>query len=673
MTTPPTTILECALRPAWASVVSVLLLASALFPASAAVPERETPEPHPVVVLTSLKKVALPPIPGLTNDYIRDLSVAIRLGKSLFWDMKAGSDGMACASCHYFAGADNRTRNQMNPGLNGGNGIFDPTFTGGRGPNHKLTAADFPFLRLADPTNRESAILFESDDVVSSSGVFPAEFLGVDRGAGTEVLLATNDVRFQVGSKSVRRVEPRNTPTVINAAFNHRNFWDGRANNIFNGVNPFGARDTNAGILVRRPNGSVETVRVALTNSSLASQACGPPLSDFEMSARGKSFPDLGAKLIPRRALEGQKVEHDDSVLGPYRHGTGLGLTETYEQLIQQAFDPRYWSAPGLFPQGTNRYSQMEINFSLFWGLAIMVYERTLVSDDSPVDRFLEGEALALTSQQQIGFNIFRGQGRCINCHDGALFTKATVVNLLGPAGEGLVERMPMVDLGVALYDSGFYNIGVRPTSEDRGLGGQDPFGNPLSFAGQYLNLLKGLPAPDLFRVDPCQFEMVVNPLNCTLHPNPWTERTAVDGAFKTPTLRNVELTGPYFHNGGYATLEQVVEFYNRGGNRRRTGPASDTSGFGAHGSNLDPDLENLGLNAEQQAALVAFLRALTDSRVRWETAPFDHPQLFIPNGHRTVDGDGDGRWDDDLTEIPAVGAGGRVAEGLPPLRPFLE
>ena len=47
----------------------------------------------------------------------------------------------------------------------------------------------------------------------------------------------------------------------------------------------------------------------------------------------------------------------------------------------------------------------------------------------------------------------------------------------------------------------------------------------------------------------------------------PGFQRVAVDGAFKTPGLRNSELTGPYFHNGGMATLRQVVQFYNRGGN----------------------------------------------------------------------------------------------------------
>jgi cytochrome c peroxidase len=74
-------------------------------------------------------------------------------------------------------------------------------------------------------------------------------------------------------------------------------------------------------------------------------------------------------------------------------------------------------------------------------------------------------------------------------------------------------------------------------------------------------------------------------------------QRIAVDGAFKTPTLRNVELTGPYFHNGGQATLEQVVEFYRQGGRPN---------------ANLDPLLAPIEMSADDARNLVAFLRALS-------------------------------------------------------------
>ncbi|MGI8500194.1 MAG: cytochrome c peroxidase [Hassallia sp.] len=65
----------------------------------------------------SLKEVQVPE-PNNLADFIKDKTAAIKLGKSLFWDMQVGSDGLlSCASCHFHAGADNRSKNQINPGL----------------------------------------------------------------------------------------------------------------------------------------------------------------------------------------------------------------------------------------------------------------------------------------------------------------------------------------------------------------------------------------------------------------------------------------------------------------------------------------------------------------------------------------------------------------------------
>jgi len=223
----------------------------------------------------------------------------------------------------------------------------------------------------------------------------------------------------------------------------------------------------------------------------------------------------------------------------------------------------------------------------------------------------------------------------------------------------------------VAIYDNGFYNIGVRPTSEDQGVGRTDPFGNPLSFTRQFKQMLQGQNVPDPFQVDPCTF--AVDPCVPVTDPN---ARDAVDGAFKVPSLRNVELTGPYFHNGGQATLEQVVNFYNRGGDRRGQ-DSNDTTGLSPNGSNLDADIQVLGLTDQEKADLVAFLKKpLTDERVRWEKAPFDHPELLVPNGHpmderMVVDANGDGKAEDAFLTIPPVGAGGRGILG--PLKAFHE
>jgi hypothetical protein len=119
-------------------------------------------------------------------------------------------------------------------------------------------------------------------------------------------------------------------------------------------------------------------------------------------------------------------------------------------------------------------------------------------------------------------------------------------------------------------------------------------------------------------------------------------------GRFKVPTLRNIDLLGPYFHNGGQATLRQVVEFYNRGGD------------FPDH--NTDSQIRPLGLTDAQKHSLVAFLLSLTDDRVRYEQAPFDHPELCLPAA-----ADGTGESGNGVC-IAAVGAKGSAT----PLGTFL-
>jgi cytochrome c peroxidase len=255
--------------------------------------------------------------------------------------------------------------------------------------------------------------------------------------------------------------------------------------------------------------------------------------------------------------------------------------------------------------RGNFMVNQMESNFALFFGIAIQMYESTLISDDTPFDRFAAGDRAALDAQQIRGLKVFQEQGRCITCHSGPELTGAAFSNVQNQR----VERMTMSDGAAAIYDTGFYNIGVRPTQEDLGLGGTDPFGNPLS-----------------------ETRMVALGRTAQLGNNfggggvqsfPVGQRIVADGAFNTPGLRNVEFTGPYYHNGGKATLMQVVDFYNRG------------SDFGnANRDNFDFNISPLGLTQAQKEDLVAFLLSLSDDRVRMSKAPFDHPSICVPNGH---------------------------------------
>jgi cytochrome c peroxidase len=746
-----------------------------------------TPVPEPYTIDDKGIKASISP------SIIKNKAAAIALGKMLFWDSQVGSDGLACASCHFQAGADNRIKNQIDPGLRNASSTFasdgntpvgavfdfmasnpnstqlDPLLAAsGKGPNYTLKKDDFPLRKYQEPqtavegqplqADRNAAIVYDSDDVISSQGVFHSTFKGLTAKGSQEDCTIKFPISgpemplFNVAGNSVRQVEPRNTPTVINAVYNFRNFWDGRANNVFNGLDPFGLRrfanpalTPAAEIYVKGSKGKIVKNRVAIYNASLASQAVGPALSDMEMSCGGKQFPDLGRKMLALKPLDKQKVDVSDSVLGAYTNPAGnIKPVNTYKLLIQSAFNNAYWDVPDA--QTIGGYKLIENNFSLFWGLAVQAYEATLVSDDSRFDQAIDGRE-KLTAQEQNGLNLFLNQGKCVACHMGAEFTAASVTHVANvqntPDIGKYTERMLMGDGGIALYDSGFYNIGVRPSAEDQGLGAKDAYGYPLSFtrnaknkANDPLDLLienaniSSL-SPDPFQTDSFLFSASIgcigwNPdttwgILCGTDPVVSDERDSVDGAFKASSMRNVELTGPYFHNGGQSTLEQVVQFYNRGGDRKDSfqtdpdcgGPLMtydlygnsvvagdpvtgliDDSGFVSGGfgqfSNIAPDMagtkellnitcnpgqppqETLNLSSTDVADLVAFLKSLTDDRVRWEKAPFDHPSLTIPNGHV---GDENKVKDNPAVEqtlvLPAVGAAGRQPKKLQALQSF--
>jgi cytochrome c peroxidase len=159
---------------------------------------------------------------------------------------------------------------------------------------------------------------------------------------------------------------------------------------------------------------------------------------------------------------------------------------------------------------------------------AIAAFERTLLTFDSPFDRYRAGDKHALTAEQKEGMDLFfSARTACSSCHVAPLFT-----------------------------DDQWHNLGV-------------PQAGPKA-------------------VDNGRSEISKNP--------------ADTGAFRTLMLRNVELSGPYMHDGVFTTLEQVVAFY---------------VGGGAPGPNKSPLVKPLDLNAEEQKALVAFLRSLTDPGAR--------------------------------------------------------
>jgi hypothetical protein len=318
-------------------------------------------QPRPIRPLTGLLPLAPPP--AAYNAIVRNPGALLVLGKALFWDAQMGNGNhQACASCHFHSGADMRTVNQLNPGQNAGDSTFGNAsgkMASGTvaGPNIALSPADYPFHKLADVTDRESAVLFDTNDVTGSQGVFGMQLAAPPANNANAQSLKCNSVPdplFSIGATgtrlNTRKVTGRNTPSNVNAVFNFRNFWDGRANHIFNGVNPFGLRAIAADPTARvyTTDGTTATPQaLQLDNMSTASQAVGPILSTVEMACPGENFANLARSVMDQRVLQTQPVAPTDSVFSKMPIGAiapgGIGLTVSYRQLVEAAFQPAYW------------------------------------------------------------------------------------------------------------------------------------------------------------------------------------------------------------------------------------------------------------------------------------------------------------------------------------------
>ena len=382
------------------------------------------------------------------------------------------------------------------------------------------------------------------------------------------------------------------------------------------------------------------------------------------MSCGGpKTFADLGRKMLTVKPLANQKVDPTDSLLGSlsdFPNGN-KGLSTSYKALIQAAFNSNY---VGDTPDDKG-YTQTEHNFSFFWGLAVQEYEALLVSDDSPFDR---GQA-AMSQDAVKGMGIFNsGKGNCTQCHAGALMSLAARTSADGNVS--VLNDIVTSDGTPGLHDTGFVNLGGRPTTEDIGNGGKDPYGFDLSFTREYKALLAGNSklAPDVFDSNICNGTTAFS-ATCIGSQAGQTPRDIVDGSFKIPILRNVGLTPPYFHNGGQGNLKDVIRFYARGGDRRITA-TGDTTGFGANGTNLNTNLKDaISFSDSDINSVVAFLLSLTDQRVACHAGVFDHPEIQLPFGQDDVankSGQEAVVAKDIVKTLTATGVGGLTAVGKP-------
>ena len=186
---------------------------------------------------------------------------------------------------------------------------------------------------------------------------------------------------------------------------------------------------------------------------------------------------------------------------------------------------------------------------------AIATFERAeTISNDSPFDRYLRGEKAAMSEGALRGMALFQGKASCIECHNGSLLTDESFHNI-GVPKNPLFERDPQRQIALRYqhYGRGVSEEVYRKADRDLGL--------------YYM-----------------------------------TKRPRDKGKFRTPPLRYLLYTAPYMHNGVFASLEAVVEFYDKGG-----GDDPSKSAL----------LKPLGLTDDEKEDLVEFLESLSGSEVR--------------------------------------------------------
>jgi cytochrome c peroxidase len=172
--------------------------------------------------------------------------------------------------------------------------------------------------------------------------------------------------------------------------------------------------------------------------------------------------------------------------------------------------------------------------------MAIAAFERTIISANTPLDSYLKGDEKALSEDAKKGLTIFKGKGKCIECHEGADLADDKFYALNVPENAKLLDE-PMVTATMRFVAKVYHYEDYRNLKED---------------PGRYL---------------------------ITKDRKDWK-------AFSTPTLREISKTAPYMHNGVFSTLDEVINFFDRGGGRDNT------------------VLKPLGLTQEEKGNLKTFL-----------------------------------------------------------------
>jgi cytochrome c peroxidase len=224
-----------------------------------------------------------------------------------------------------------------------------------------------------------------------------------------------------------------------------------------------------------------------------------------------------------------------------------LGFSGREDELLRRLrAEPRYQE---LFPQA---FPELDDPFSIDSIVkAIAAFERTIISGNSPVDRYRNGDRSALGSSEQRGLALFYSERfECFHCHSGFNYSLA-------------VQHQGLSFDQASFENNGLYNLGGTGDYPETGRGLYD-----------------------------------------------FTFQASDRGRFKPPSLRNIALTAPYMHDGSLATLEDVLAHYAAGGTLIESG---SLAGDGRAHPNKSRFIRGFEMSAEDQRDLLAFLRALSD------------------------------------------------------------
>ncbi len=376
----------------------------------------------------------------------------------------------------------------------------------------------------------------------------------------------------------------RNTPTILNSGLSHWFFWDGRADSLaaqaigpLENQNEHGLNRSSLAELVVRYYGDEYTQLFAKRSRRQS------------MSLPEPALPDVVDHVDPMKAIPQKLAAYTLASIGPYRR-----LTAVLKLASDKSLQPSTLIAESLVRAQPAEYDNAATEVATNVGDAVATWERLQISNQSAFDQYLkritenpDSSLHSLTNEHDFtadalaGLRIFTGRGNCNLCHRGAL-----------------------------LSDQQFHNIGLGDAEADGETDGDASSKRDLpiqAWLEEVVGRAKG------------QFDVRQSEFNCQSHvwensgnlhamrqsescrEQVFTNLENIEsvGAFKTPTLRNVAMTAPYFHDGRAASLDEVLQHYDQ----LNAEPA-----IGHREESLRP----LGLSSEEKTALKAFLESLT-------------------------------------------------------------